>query len=109
MNDDSYFSVDRLVEFGIGMAVARQMVHMFNESMSSTTPPTAQIHTDLIYYVSIEDKPIGPLNANELFQLYANNKITKDSLGWMPGMPVWKPIEQIPSMLKVFALSSYYH
>lgn len=30
MDDNSFFSIDRLVEFGVGMAVANQMVRTMN-------------------------------------------------------------------------------
>ncbi len=32
--NNGLFSADRLVEFGIGMAVAQQMVQMFNQAMA---------------------------------------------------------------------------
>ena len=41
MDDSSFFSIDRLVEFGMGMAVAQQMVKTMNESMTNMHVPGA--------------------------------------------------------------------
>ena len=41
MDNNSFFSIDRLVEFGMGMAVAQQMVKTMNESMTSMHVPGA--------------------------------------------------------------------
>lgn len=105
MHSDCHFSVERLVEFGLGIAVAKQMVAMWSDSMNSATAPPAEP----MFYVSVEGKAVGPLNERQLFRLYHEDKITKDTLGWMPGMPSWLPVEQIPAMLKLFAVTSYYY
>ena len=39
MNDDSFFSINRLVEFGMGMAVAQKMVNTMNKTMISMHVP----------------------------------------------------------------------
>ena len=109
MNDNNFFSLDRLVEFGLGMGMAQQMVRTMNESMQqmyvpgsiqSMPQPVAQT-----YYVGIDGQSVGPLGANELSQLIMQRRVTKDSLCWMPGMPAWKPIEQVPAVLKIVALT----
>jgi hypothetical protein len=58
-----------------------------------------------IYYVAIEGKQVCPLNDGELSQLISQKRINKDTLAWVPGMPAWKPIEQVPAILKVVALT----
>lgn len=109
MNNESSFSLDRLVEFGLGMGVARQMIRVMNESMQSMYVPGAensmQQVVSKIYYVVIEDRSIGPLNDAEFMQLVAENKVTKNSLAWLPGMSAWEPIETIPEILKLIALT----
>jgi hypothetical protein len=37
--------------------------------------------------------------------LIAQKKVNKDTLAWMPGLLGWKPIEQIPAILKLVALT----
>ena len=109
MNDNSFFSLDRLIEFGLGMGVAHQMVNVMNESMRSMHIPgtqnTMQPAASNIYYVAIDGKAVGPLNDSELMQLIAQKKVSKDTLAWMPGMSSWKTIENVPEVLKVVALT----
>ncbi len=109
MNDNNFFSVDRLVEFGMGIAMAQQMVNMMNQSMQqmyvpgsiqSMPQPKANI-----YYVGINGQQVGPLNESELITMINNRSVNKDTLAWMPGMPAWKPIEQVPEILKIIALT----
>lgn len=108
MNNDSFFSLDRLVEFGLGMGVAQQMVNVMNQSMqnmyvpgSANTIPRAAP----IYYVALNGTQVGPLNDSEMMQLISQQKVTKDTLCWMPGMNGWQPIEQVPAVLKLIALT----
>lgn len=109
MNDNSFFSLDRLVEFGLGVGVAQQMLKVMNESMQSMYIPGAQNPmpsvASKIYYVVIDGSPVGPLNDSELMQLIAQKRVDKSTLTWMPGMPAWKTIENVPEVLKVVALT----
>ena len=109
MDDNSYFSIDRLVEFGLGMGMASQMVGMMNQYMRNMEIPGSaqQIPRPIasIYYVALDSKPIGPLNDSEMSQLILQRRVNKDTLAWMPGMTGWKTIEQIPAILKIVALT----
>ena len=109
MDNSSFFSIDRLIEFGLGMGIARQMVGMMNQSMQSMyvpgsiqSMPTSIAQT---YFVAINGQQVGPLNDTELSQLISQKKVTKDTLAWIPGMTGWKPIEQVPAILKLVALT----
>jgi hypothetical protein len=111
MDDSNFFSIDRLVEFGMGMAMAQQMVKVMNQSMQSMYVPGSiqsmpePVAQQQIYYVAIDGKPVGPLNDSELSQLISQKKVNKDSLSWVPGMSTWQPIEKVPAILKVIALT----
>lgn len=109
MNDNSFFSIDRLVEFGLGMGIAQQMVGIMNQTMrqmyipgSIQTMPAVQPVT---FYVAVNGQQIGPISESEFTQLVSSKQVTKDTLAWMPGMLTWKPIEQIPAILKVIAVA----
>jgi hypothetical protein len=109
MNDNSFFSIDRLVDFGLGMGVANQMVGVMNQYMHNMDIPgsirsTAQSMPN-IYYVALDSKPIGPLNDSEMSQLIMQKRVNKDTLAWMPGMTEWKTVENIPAILKIVALA----
>lgn len=57
------------------------------------------------FYVAIDGKAVGPLSSRELTQFVMDHKVNKDTLSWMPGMISWKPIEQVPEILKIVALT----
>ena len=108
MNDNCFFSIDRLVEFGLGMAMAQQMVQVMNQSIkqmyvpgSIQSMPTSQAQP---IYVAVNGQSVGPLSEREFIRILTEKKITKDTLAWMPGMLGWKPIEQIPNILKIIAM-----
>ncbi len=109
MNDNNFFSLDRLVEFGLGMGMAQQMVRTMNESMQQMYVPgsiqSMPQPAPQTFYVGIDGQSVGPLNAAELTQLITQRRVTKDTLCWMPGMPAWKPVEQVPAVLKIVALT----
>lgn len=110
MNNDNFLSIDRLVEFGLGMGMARQMINMMNESMQNMHVPGsvstmhAQQQSKTIY-VAIDGKPVGPLSETEFSHLVVNKTVAKDTLSWMPGMAGWQPIENVPALLKIVALA----
>lgn len=109
MDENSFFSIDRLVEFGLGMAMAQQMVQVMNQSMKQMYVPGSiqSMPTSLVQpiYVVMDGQPVGPLSESDFLQLVTHRKVTKDTLAWLPGMPGWKPIEQIPTILKIVALT----
>ena len=109
MENNSFFSIDRLVEFGLGMGIAQQMVGMMNQYMQQMYVPgsiqSMPKSMRQIYYVAVDGQQIGPLNDSELSQLVIQKRINKDTLAWVPGMLGWKPIEQVPAILKVIALT----
>ncbi len=109
MDDNSFFSIDRLVEFGLGFGIAQQMVGMMNQYMQSMYVPgsiqSMPKPITQVYYVAIDGKQIGPLNDSEICKMVSLHKITKDTLAWLPGLQDWQPIEQIPAILRLVALT----
>lgn len=109
MNNEDFFSIDRLLEFGLGMGMAQQMINMMNQSMKSMYIPGSiqsmpQPITSM-YYVAIDGQQVGPLNESELMGLIRDKRVSKDTLSWMPGMSTWLPIEKVPAILKLIALT----
>ncbi|MCH5176602.1 MAG: DUF4339 domain-containing protein [Prevotellaceae bacterium] len=111
MNDQSFFSADRLIEFGMGMAMAQQMVDMMNRTMQQMHVPGSihsmphPIQQPQTYYVVIDGQQVGPLNDSEIAQLAQQKRIHKDTQAWVPGMPTWKSIQEVPAILKIIALT----
>lgn len=110
MDSNDFFSLDRLLEFGLGMGMAQQMINTMNQSMKSMYIPGSiqsmpQQPIASIYYVAIDGQQTGPLRESELMELIKDKKVSKDTLAWMPGMATWLPIEKVPAILKLIALT----
>ena len=109
MDDSSFFSMNRLVEFGMGMAVAQQMVKTMNDSMTNMHVPGAmnpmKEPQQKFFYAMIEGNQMGPFSEQELTRLITEKKIVKETYVWMPGLPNWKIAEKIPEVLKLVALA----
>jgi len=108
MNENSYYSIDRLIEFGMGMAIAQQMINTMNQAMSQMHIPGSMNQTQPIaisYYAMIDGLQTGPFSEQELSRLISEKKISKETYLWKPGMAKWDLAERIPEVLKLVALA----
>lgn len=109
MNEDSFFSINRLVEFGMSLAIAQQMVKTMNDAMSNMHIPGSmnpmQSTPQQFYYAIIEGKQAGPFSEQELSRLISEKKVFKETYIWKPGMPKWEIAEKLPEIIKLVALS----
>ncbi len=109
MDDESFFSINRLVEFGMGVAIAQQMVKTMNESMTTMHIPGAmnqvQSPSPQFYYVIINGLQAGPFTEQDLARLITDQKIDKSTYIWKPGMFNWEIAERLPEILKIVALT----
>ena len=109
MSDD-FFSIDKLVDFGMGLSVANQMVQSMNSYIQQMQIPGAQnnnIKTDIqqIYYAVIDNKQMGPYTITEMSRLISEKKILKETYIWKPGMQNWDLAQNIPEILNMVALT----
>ena len=109
MNDDNFYSINRLVEFGMSMAVAQQMVKSMNHAIGDMHVAGAMspIHTSApkIYYAMIDGRPLGPLTEQELSRLIVDGKVVKETYVWKPGMLKWDIVENVADVLRLVALA----
>lgn len=108
MDNNSFFSIDRLVEFGLSMAIANQMVGAMNQAMQNMYVPGSQMQFNVMpqnIYVVMEGERVGPMTASTFNDLINSRQIDKDTLAWLPGLPSWRPIVEIPDLLKIIALT----
>lgn len=109
MNDDSFFSINRLVEFGMGIAVAQQMVNTMNSAISSMNVAGSmnlvQPQSPQFYYAILDGNQTGPFSEQELSRLITEKKVVKETFIWKPGMPSWQIAEKLPEVLRLVALS----
>lgn len=106
-NKDSFYSIDRLVEFGLGTAIATQMTTSMNEVFKNMSVPGAGNPIPaptVLYYAMIDGNRVGPMSESEVSQLISQKKISPDTYMWKPGMPDWKKVAEMPDVLRLVAL-----
>jgi hypothetical protein len=108
MKDDDFLSINKLVEFGLGMGIAQQMVRTMNEAMANMkTPGTFSNYSPLQvsnYYVLIDNDQLGPLSEQEVMKLILDGKLKKEDFVWQPGMPNWDLAKKVSEINKLFSL-----
>lgn len=106
MNSD-FYSIDRLMEFGLSLAISQQMINSMNQSMKQMHIPGSimTMPAPNVIFVAIDEKPVGPLSECEFIRLLSSGKVTKETLAWIPGMANWQKIEDTPEILKIVALT----
>ena len=109
MNENSFYSMDRLMEFGLSMAMAQQMVKTMNNTINTIQVPGAgnpiPISPNSLFYTVIEGKQAGPFSESELSQLIRDKSVDKKTYIWKPGMSNWLQAENIPEVLKLVCLT----
>lgn len=120
MDNNNFFSIDRLIEFGMSMAVAQQMVQTMNQTMQNMyipgtmnpmtqaqSPQAATMPQPLpqVFYAIIGGNSVGPLSETEVMKLISSKQITKDTYIWKPGMSEWQTVENTPEVLKLVLLA----
>lgn len=103
MNDVNFNSVNRLIEFGLGISAAQQMIQMMNATVQNTNMPGQSIPqpSNKEWYIVKEGKPTGPILEKEIKQLLLSHMLTKDDLVWSLGMNEWKQVKDVPDILRM--------
>lgn len=107
--DDSF--LERVLELGVGLCMARQMPDFISQSMMQATqsannlrtPP--QIPKETVWYLVVDNAQAGPFNEEALKQIIQNKLITPQTLVWKAGMSQWQPASQVPEVNKLFLLA----
>lgn len=108
-NENCFNSLDRLLEFGMSMAVAQQMMQTMSHAMQNmNTPQFKNVNMPLPepkhFFALVNDIPQGPFTEQELSGHILANRITKDTFVWFQGMPGWMQALQVPEVTKLFSL-----
>lgn len=114
INDNNSFStIDRLVEFGMGLAVAQQMVNTMNHCIGNMqvagTGNALGQATSLVnksYYLIVNNAVAGPFSEKELYVLAKSHTLKSESLLWCTGMSGWTFARNIPEVMKIVLLNS---
>lgn len=105
----NFYSMDKLVEFGMSAAVARQMALSMNQTLNQMQMPGAgkamSVSPDNIYFAVIDGSQSGPYSLTELSRLIAEKEIVKETYVWKPGMPQWELAENVRELLCLVAIT----
>lgn len=111
MNSDNFFSIDRLVEFGLGIGMAQQMVNSMNHALQHTYIPGTMnamapmpARPSVPLFLALDGKPAGPFSEEDVTRLIAQGTVTKATYVWRAGMPNWDLCQNVPEILKLVAL-----
>lgn len=108
MDENFYYSLDKLIEFGLGASIATQMISNMNQSIGSMTTPGAgnSLHPgeNQFYFAVTEGTAKGPYSLSELARLINEGTIVKETYLWKPGMPKWDLAENMPEVLRLVAM-----
>ena len=109
MDESNFFSMDRLIEFGMGVAVAKQMADTMNQSIAQMSVPGAGKVSDQsyekVFYVAVDGNAEGPYSLTEIARLVGDHKIHRETYVWKPGMANWDLAENVEELLKLIALT----
>jgi hypothetical protein len=105
MNND-FSSIDKLVEFGLGLAVSQQMIGTMNQAVNRMAIPGIDKASSpqKEYYAIVDSRQAGPLLLAEVSQLINSGKITNETLMWCAGMSSWTFASGIPEVNKLLLL-----
>jgi hypothetical protein len=108
-DENSFYSIDRLVEFGMSMAIARQMVQSMNQTMADMRIPGAgnpmPAPPQRMYYAVLDGKQAGPFSETEIVRLINDRKLSKETYVWHTGLREWKTAENVPEIVRLVALA----
>ena len=114
MNND-FQTIKRLIDFGMDSSVATHLVGTMNSVMSNMSiPGSMQEHNQInnnnqsnassYWYIKNDSAILGPFVEKEILTLLLNKTITKDSLMWKYGMPVWAKASSLSEITHLVAL-----
>jgi hypothetical protein len=109
MNTDNFYSIDRLVEFGMGVGIAQQMVNSMNHVIANSTVPGVMSPMGTpparpAFHVVLDGNPAGPFSEGEIARMITEGKVSASSYVWKPGMVNWAKAETVPDFLRLVAL-----
>ena len=104
-------NLDHLMEFGVSMAVAQQMINTMNHCIDNmkvpgVSLPQQQNAVSKKYHIVANNSVLGPFCLSEMEVLVKAKTITPETLIWMPGMVGWAKASIIPEINIILMLNS---
>mgnify|MGYP004520163159 CR=1 FL=1 len=107
---NSFSTIDHLVEFGMGMAIAQQMVSTMNHCIGNMQIPGTgntpnQRKPSVQYHILVNNAVAGPFSEDELATLAKAKSLTSDTMVWKPSMRGWMQAKNVPEVQKIILLN----
>lgn len=107
---NSFSTIDHLVEFGMGIAIAQQMVNTMNHCIGNMQVPGAgnnlkQGKSPVQYHVLVNNAVAGGFSEEELATLAKAKSLTSETMVWKPGMSGWMQAKNVPEVQKIILLN----
>jgi hypothetical protein len=82
---------DKVVEFGMGMAMCQQIPQMMNAAnQSAGQPAPPPVPKATAYFLAIDGKQYGPYTVDQLRPFVPTGQINAQTLVWCQGMSSWE-------------------
>jgi len=98
-NNNDFSAMDRLMEFGLGMALAQQMVKTMNMALSDNVvsgSPQAYRSADQQQFYGVIDNAVGgPWSRQQVQSAMLSGRLGRDSYVWTPGMAQWSTMGDV--------------
>lgn len=115
-----FSSLDKLMEFGMGMGIATQMMNTMNNTLSRTAYAGTGINPGLstqpkvadnaaekkTFYIVHGEHVAGPMDEHEMTDLVKKGIVKDKTFCWSPGMESWNFAQDIPEINKILLLHS---
>ena len=93
-----------MVGMTLGSVIGQNLVGTLNNIMPGQnnnvlTPPPIQ---NKVYYIAIDEKAVGPFDANGLKQLIIHGQLLKTTLLWTNGLTNWQEAQTIDGIKELF-------
>jgi hypothetical protein len=107
--------LERIMELGIGISVARQMPDMLSRVMPGQNGPVPQggssqapppVPAGESFYLVVDNVQAGPFGEEHLEKMAKNGLLTRDTLVWKSGMTAWQKAGTVPEINKILILSN---
>lgn len=107
---NSFNTIDHLVEFGMGIAIAQQMMNTMNHCIGNMKIPgagneLAPNNPTPKYHILANDAVAGPFTEEELGTLAKAKTLTSETMVWKPGLNGWMQAKNVPEVHKVIMLN----
>lgn len=123
---DDFSSMDRLMEMGMSMALANQMIGTMNQVISNMQMPGTPCYSTVstqnaaahgrkdmceeppeipTTYAVVDGHMAGPLSDKQLTHLIRIGTLSSQTLVWRPGMTEWRYAADVPEVYKLILLN----